>query len=68
MALTCKLLVDQLKNEDKDIGEAIIRRLGPPFGLAFNFLSSLTLFLVSSVFFMLAVDTFYDVFLELFGT
>lgn len=68
MALTCKLLVDQLNNEDKDIGEAIIRRLGPPFGLAFNFLSSLTLFLVSSVFFMLAVDVFYDVFLELFGT
>lgn len=68
MALTCKLLVDQLNNEDKDIGEAIIRKLGPPFGLAFNFLSALTLFLVSSVFFMLAVDTFYDVFLELFGT
>lgn len=68
MALTCKLLVDQLNNEEKDIIESIKRKLGPTFSFLFGLLSSLTLFLVSSVFFLLAVDVFYDVFLELFGT
>lgn len=68
MALTCKLLVEQLNNKEKDIIESIQRRLSPTFGVLFGILSSVTLFLVSSVFFLLAVDIFYDVFLELFGT
>ena len=61
MALTCKLLMDQLERGENDSGMSIRRRLGPKFAIAFGFLSSLTLFLVSSVFFLLAADILYDV-------
>lgn len=68
MSLTCKLLVDHLLPHELDIAVSIRRKLGPAFSTAFGLMSSATLFLVSSVFFLLAVDIFYDVFLELFGT
>ena len=67
MALTCKLFMQQLQKDEADSGLSIKRRLGPRFAFAFSLLSSATLFLVSSVFFLLAVDVLYDVFLELFG-
>lgn len=67
MSLTCKLLVDHLQPHEIDISQSIKRKLGPRFANAFGVMSSLTLFLVSSVFFLLAVDIFYDVFVELFG-
>jgi hypothetical protein len=51
-----------------DISQSIKRKLGPTYASAFGVMSSITLFLVSSVFFLLAVDIFYDVFLEIFGT
>jgi hypothetical protein len=63
MALTCKLLVSHLKPDEIDISLSIKRKLGPAHGLAFGVLSSITVFLVSSVFFLLALDLFYDVFL-----
>lgn len=67
MCLTCKLLVDNLLPHEIDIAQSIKRKLGPKYFLVFSFLSSFTLFLVSSIFFLLAVDIFYDVFVELFG-
>ncbi len=63
MSLTCKLLVDHLREDEIDIAQSIGRRLGPKYSIVFGFVSSFTLFLVSSVFFLLAVDIFYDVFL-----
>lgn len=67
MALTCKLLVSHLQPDEQDIGKSIKRKLGPTFGFLFGFLSSITLFLVSSVFFLLAVDVFYDFFYGVIG-
>lgn len=67
MSLTCKLLVAHLQPHEIDIAQSIKRKLGPKYSAAFGVMSSLTLFLVSSVFFLLAVDIFYDVFVELFG-
>jgi hypothetical protein len=68
MALTCKLFIMHIQPHETDVSISIKRKLGPAFGASFAVMSSLTVFLVSSVFFLLASDLFYDALSEIFGT
>jgi amino acid permease len=68
LCLTCKLLVMHLQPHEMDIGESIKRKMGPAFGITFTVICALEIFLVSSVYFLLASDLFYGALKEIFGT
>jgi hypothetical protein len=68
MALTCKLFVGNIRPYEKDITDSIKRRLGPTFLRLFGIISASTVFFVASVFYLLASDILYDVFIDLLGT
>ena len=67
LGLTCSLLYAQLRPEEKDISQAIRRKLGPAFGISFAILSAIAVFFVSSIFFLLAADLLYVMFVQIFG-
>ena len=68
MALTCKLFIMHIQPHEAEVSISIKRKLGPAFGATFAILSALTVFLVSSIFFLLASDLLYDALEDIFGT